>query len=59
MSETSSKARKVPKKWEDDSIDGGSSMEIILDWITSETNYAKWKGDAGGVTKETLCGEVC
>jgi len=33
-------------------------LEIILDSITSETNYAKWKGDAGGVSKETLCGEV-
>ena len=33
-------------------------MDIILDWVTSGTNYAKWKGDSGGVTKETLCGEV-
>ena len=33
-------------------------MDIILDWITSGTNYARWKGDAEGVTKQTLCAEI-
>jgi hypothetical protein len=58
-SPATSKARKVPKKWEDDGVDGGlSSIDIILDWITSGTNYARWKGDAEGVTKQVLCGEI-
>ena len=33
-------------------------MDTLLDWITSGTNYARWKGDADGVTKQTLCGEI-
>lgn len=33
-------------------------MDIILEWITSGTNYARWKGDADGVTKQTLCSEI-
>lgn len=33
-------------------------MEVLLDWITTGTNYAKWRGDAEGITKETLCGEI-
>ena len=58
-SSSSAKSRKTPKKWEDDGIEGGqSSMDILLDWITSGTNYARWKGDADGVTKQTLCGEI-
>ena len=53
------KARKVPRKWEDDGVNGGpSSIDIILDWITSGTNYAKWRGDTGEVTKQVLCEEI-
>jgi hypothetical protein len=53
------KSRKTPKKWEDDGVNGGSSsIDIILDWITTDGNYAKWKGDAGGKSKQTLCGEI-
>jgi hypothetical protein len=57
VSTSSSKQRKVYKKWEEDGVEGGpSSNDILLDWIT--TNYARWKGDAGGTSKQTLCGEV-
>ncbi len=53
------KIRKAPKKWEEDGVNGGkSSLDIILDWITTGTNYSRWKGDSEGATKETLCGEV-
>ena len=56
---SSIKPRKAPKKWEDDGVEGGpSSMDIILDWITSGTNYARWKGNADGMTKQTLCTEI-
>jgi hypothetical protein len=33
-------------------------MDVLLDWITIGTNYARWKGDSEGETKESLCGEI-
>ena len=33
-------------------------MDILLDWITSGDNYSRWRGDAGGASKQTLAGEV-
>ena len=56
---SSAKSRKAPKKWEEDGVEGGpSSMDILLEWITSGTNYARWKGDANGVSKQTLCADI-
>jgi hypothetical protein len=51
--------RKPQRKWESDGVEHGpSSINVILDWITSGTNYARWKGHTGGTTKQTLCGEI-
>ncbi|KAF4042971.1 hypothetical protein GN244_ATG04713 [Phytophthora infestans] len=44
--------------WDRDGVAGGpSSIKVLLDWLTSERNYAKWKGEDGsyGSTKEALC----
>ena len=50
---------KSPRRWEDDGVDGGpSSLTILLDWITWWNNYSRWKGDAEGLTKQTLCAEI-
>lgn len=55
----STRLRKAPKKWEDDGADGGpASIQVILDWITTSGNFAKWKGEMGGISKQTLCGEI-
>ena len=59
VSSTSAKTRKTPKKWEEDGLEGGpSSMDILLEWITFDNNYARWKGDADGASKQTLCCEI-
>ena len=63
---------KKKQLWANDGIDGGpSSMSILLDWLTTEGNYSRWKGSEtqkgistwlglkGGVKKETLCTEIC
>ncbi len=56
---SSAKQRKTPKKWDYDGVgDGPSSMDIILDWVTSGANYARWRGDAHGISKQTLCEEI-
>ncbi|PLW10207.1 hypothetical protein PCASD_22756 [Puccinia coronata f. sp. avenae] len=55
---------KQPKKkaipWERDGVDGGdSSMTILLNWITSDSNYQRWRGDTEhGKTKKSLCSEI-
>src|SRR3954469_23432856 len=53
------KTRKAPKRWEDD---GGemrpSSIDILINWLTTGVNYARWKGNSEGTTKEALCGEI-
>ncbi|ETO58408.1 hypothetical protein F444_23215 [Phytophthora nicotianae P1976] len=35
-------------------------MDVLLDWITTEGNYRKWKGGMkhSGVSKESLCGLI-
>ena len=33
-------------------------MGILLELITTEMNYSRWKGDAKGVTKQSLCAEI-
>lgn len=53
------KGRKAPKKWEEDGVDGGpSSIDVILNWLTTNGNFARWKGEKGGVSKQKLCSEI-
>ncbi|KNZ58783.1 hypothetical protein VP01_1862g2 [Puccinia sorghi] len=43
-----------------DGIDGGSSsIEIILDWLTTGSNYPRWRGNLEeGKTKKSLCAKM-
>ncbi|KAI7942128.1 hypothetical protein MJO28_012155 [Puccinia striiformis f. sp. tritici] len=57
-------SRKKPISWENDGVDkdgvvGFSSMQILLDWLTTEGNFERWRGDIqGGLTKEALAAEI-
>ncbi|KAI7959867.1 hypothetical protein MJO29_004935 [Puccinia striiformis f. sp. tritici] len=57
-------SRKKPISWEKDGVDkdgvvGFSSMQILLDWLTTEGNFERWRGDIqGGLTKEALAAEI-
>jgi hypothetical protein len=46
--------------WTVDNSNGRSSLQILLDWLTTEGNYDKYRGgaSAGGKTKDSLCGEI-
>jgi hypothetical protein len=57
---TSTKAKKAYKAWNKDGVAGGpSSLDIIVDWLTTGNNYARWRGDAeDGLTKKTLASEI-
>jgi hypothetical protein len=33
-------------------------MTILLDWLTTANNYAKWRGNGSGKTKEVLCSQM-
>jgi len=53
------KVRKTHIRWDNDGVnEGPSSLDVLLDWLTSGTNYARWRGDGDGVTKEVLCSEI-
>ncbi|WAQ92570.1 hypothetical protein PtA15_17A51 [Puccinia triticina] len=58
------KAKKSTKKkavpWDRDGDNGGdSSMDIVLDWLSSGSNYQQWRGDLEeGKTKKSLCSEI-
>jgi hypothetical protein len=54
------RARKVYKSWAKDDVDGGpSSMDILVDWLSTGTNYARWRGKgAMGASKKSLCAEI-
>ncbi|KNZ64093.1 hypothetical protein VP01_1067g2 [Puccinia sorghi] len=60
----SSKTNKTNEKescpWDHDGVEGGeSSITIILNWLSTGTNYQGWRGDTEhGKTKKLLCGEV-
>ncbi|OAV86381.1 hypothetical protein PTTG_29940 [Puccinia triticina 1-1 BBBD Race 1] len=59
-----SKPKKTTKKkavpWDRDGVDGGnSSMDIVLEWLSSDSNYQRWRGDLEeGKTKKSLCSEI-
>ncbi|KAI7902706.1 uncharacterized protein BX663DRAFT_67068 [Cokeromyces recurvatus] len=43
---TASKGKKPYKSWLKDGVNGGPcSMDILINWLSKKTNYAKWKGD--------------
>ncbi len=43
--------------WDDDTPDGkyeGSSEALLLDWLKTPGNYAKWRGNNRGITKGAI-----
>ena len=60
LSPSSLKSKKAYTSWSKDGVSGGpSSLDIIVDWLSTGGNYGKWRGNgADGVTKKTLAGEV-
>lgn len=49
------------KLWETDrvSIDGKSSLDVLLAWVTKHGNYDRWRGGAKqDTTKEAMCQEI-
>jgi len=45
--------------WDKDGSDGQSSIRVILDWLSTEGNYQRWRGDTkGGANKTTLANEI-
>jgi len=56
----SQKGRKPYKPWKKDAAtpEGKSSLDIVLEWLTSGTNYARWRGDSSGITKDALASEI-
>ena len=65
--------RKKKTLWTNDGTeDTPSSMDMLLDWLTTDGNYSRWKGSdtkkghlflniglKGGIKKEVLCTEIC
>ncbi|KAG1710291.1 hypothetical protein DVH05_017295 [Phytophthora capsici] len=57
-------AKRSKKKiifWDKDGFDGGlPSVEVLLNWMTTEGNYDKWRGSDrnNGNTKEFLLKEI-
>jgi hypothetical protein len=54
----SNKKKAVP--WDQDGVNGGSSsLEIVLEWLTTGSNCQQWRGDLEeGKTKKSLCTEI-
>ncbi|WAR59902.1 hypothetical protein PtB15_11B543 [Puccinia triticina] len=57
---TQPKTKKPLIPWDCDGVNGGeSSIEIVLEWLATGTNYKRWRGDGErGRTKTRLCSEI-
>jgi hypothetical protein len=46
--------------WDQDGVDGGeSSIEIVLEWLSTGNDYNLWRRDKQkGTTKTRLCSEI-
>ncbi|OAV87926.1 hypothetical protein PTTG_04338 [Puccinia triticina 1-1 BBBD Race 1] len=57
---TRPKTKKPLIPWDRDGVNGGeSSIEIVLEWLATGTNYERWRGDGErGRTKTRLCLEI-
>ncbi|KAG9398320.1 hypothetical protein AC1031_014660 [Aphanomyces cochlioides] len=47
--------------WQTDGVDGGkSSMDVLISWISNESNYVRWRGGDkhSGATKASLANEI-
>ncbi|MGH7955010.1 MAG: hypothetical protein ACREOZ_03530, partial [Gloeomargaritales cyanobacterium] len=58
---TSSDARKPRISWDSDGPSKDvSSLSVIIDWLSNQTNYSRWKGDKGqaGERKSALAAEM-
>ncbi|KNZ44197.1 hypothetical protein VP01_941g17 [Puccinia sorghi] len=60
MQDRLQKIRQKAVPWDCDGVKGGeSSITIILNWLSTGTNYQHWRGDTKhGKTKKLLCGQV-
>ncbi|KAF4029140.1 hypothetical protein GN244_ATG19190 [Phytophthora infestans] len=65
MATAKNSGKKPNMYWDKDGVDGGkSSLDVLLDWMTIDTNYNRWHGadrtthgketSAGGAKKEEL-----
>jgi hypothetical protein len=54
----SNKKKAIP--WDRDGVNGGSSsVEIVLEWLTTGSNHQQWRGDLEeGKNKKSLCSEI-
>ncbi|OAV88932.1 hypothetical protein PTTG_28862 [Puccinia triticina 1-1 BBBD Race 1] len=51
--------KRPPISWEKDTVDGFSSIRILLDWLREDGNYVRWQGNKKkGLNKEALASEV-
>ncbi|KAG7380858.1 hypothetical protein PHYPSEUDO_006719 [Phytophthora pseudosyringae] len=61
MNGKASRVKKKPIFWDRYSVnEGKSSLQVVLDWLSTETNYNKWRGSDrnNGNTKEALLKEI-
>ncbi|KAE8969496.1 hypothetical protein PR003_g25921 [Phytophthora rubi] len=55
------RAKKKPVFWDRDGVnEGKSSLQVVLDWLSTETNYNEWQGSDrnSGNTEEALLKEI-
>ncbi|KAG7393146.1 hypothetical protein PHYPSEUDO_012482 [Phytophthora pseudosyringae] len=60
MADSVKPAKKKSIFWDKDGVDGGkSSVDVVIDWMTTEANYNRWRGSDhnNGNTKEALLKE--
>ncbi|KAE9352675.1 hypothetical protein PF008_g5351 [Phytophthora fragariae] len=57
MSGKTMRSKKKPIFWDHDAVkEGKSSLQFVLDWLSTEINYNKWRGSdrINGNTKEAM-----